>query len=255
MRQDLAEEKYIDYKNYKFTVSELLLNIFLGAFLCFMIGHFFYDSMIVSIILFAFIPFFLKYRRKEYGIRRQKDLSMQFKDAICSISANQKAGYSVENSFKEAWSDMARFYGSKSIICKELNHIRRGLENNRVLEQMLLELGDRSGVDDIRQFGEVFMIAKRNGGNLTEVIELTASMIEQKADVEKEINVMISSRKMESNIMSIVPFAMILYMKITSEGFFDGLYHNLPGVVIMSLCLAIYIAAYLISRRLVDIRI
>ena len=202
-----------------------------------------------------FIPVFLRYRRKEYGRRRRSELGLQFKDAVSSISANQKAGYSIENAFREAWRDMTLLYGSRGIIVRELDHIRRGLDNNLVLEQMLLDLGARSGVDDIRQFGEVFAIAKRSGGNLTETIEMTAGMIDQKADVEQEIAVMISSRRMESNVMSLVPFFMILYMDISSAGFFDDLYHNVAGISIMTVCLAIYVSAYLISQRLVDIRI
>ncbi|MCR5509515.1 MAG: type II secretion system F family protein [Lachnospiraceae bacterium] len=256
MRQAYApEEKRIDYRNYRFTLSELILNVLIGLMLAWAIGHFFYDSLIVSAGLLVFIPAFLRYRRIDYGTRRRNELGMQFKDAVASISANQKAGYSIENSFREAWKDMTLLYGTRGIIVKELNHIRRGLDNNLVLEQMLLELGARSGVDDIRQFGEVFAIAKRSGGNLTETIEMTAGMIEQKADVEQEIAVMISSRKMESNVMSLVPFFMILYMDLSSAGFFDELYHNVAGIAIMTVCLAIYVSSYLIAQKMVDIRI
>ena len=251
----LREEKHIDYSNYHFTPSELILNILIGMILAWAIGHFFYDSLIVSAGLLILMPFFLRYRRIDYGKRRRDELKVQFKDAVISISSNQKAGYSIENSFREAWKDMVLLYGPKSIIAKELDYIRRGLNNNLILEQMLTDLGDRSGVDDIRQFGEVFAIAKRSGGNLTEMIEMTAQVIEEKVDVEQEIAVMISSRRMESNVMSLVPFFMIFYMSVTSEGFFDGLYHNIAGIVIMSGCLAIYVSAYLISQRLVDIRI
>lgn len=251
----IEEEKQVDYENYRFTVPELVLNVLISLIIIWAIGHFFYDSFLAMVGMVVFIPFFLKYRCKEYGKKRRDELRIQFKDAVNSISANQKAGYSIENSFREAYRDMNLLYGSRSIMCRELDFIRRGLDNNLVLEQMLLNLGERSGLDDVRQFAEVFAIAKRNGGNLTEMIEMTAEMIEQKSDVEQEISVMISSRKMESNIMSLVPFMMIFYMSVTSDGFFEGLYHNLAGIAIMTACLVIYVAAYLISQRLVDIRI
>lgn len=256
MQQEFTgSEKRIDYSDYRFTFSELILNILLGGILAWAIGHFFYDSLFVSAALLVFMPVFLRDRRKGYGKKRRDELKVQFKDAVMSISSNQKAGYSIENSFREAWKDMVLLYGKKSIISGELDYIRRGLDNNLILESMLSDLGERSGLDDIRQFGEVFAIAKRSGGNLTEMIEMTAFVIEEKVDVEQEIAVMISSRKMESNVMSLVPFFMIMYMDLTSEGFFDGLYHNIAGIAIMSVCLVIYISAYLISQRLVDIRI
>ena len=254
-RDLISESGRTNYNTYSFTIPELILNILIAGILVWAIGYFFYDSVVATLLFVPGIPFFMKYRKKEYGKRRRDELRIQFRDAVNSVSANQKAGYSIENAFREAYNDMVLLYGSRSIICKELDYIRKGLSNNLLLENMLINLGERSGIDDVMQFGEVFAIAKRSGGNLTAMIEMTASVIEQKTDVEQEINVMISSRKMESNIMCLVPFFMIFYMSTTSKGFFDCLYHNVVGVVIMTVCLAIYIAAYLISQRLVDIRI
>lgn len=255
LRRDYGKEKLVNYQNYFFTLPELFLNLILGVMVAYSIGHFFYDSLLVSVISLAGLPLFLNYRRKEYGRKRRDELRVQFKDAVNSVSANQKAGYSVENSFREAKHDMVLLYGEKSIICRELDYIKKGLDNNQNLEQMLVSLGRRSGLEDISQFGDIFAIAKRGGGNLTGLIEKTASVIEQKTDVEQEIEVMVSSRKMESNIMSFIPFFMILYMNITSDNFMAGLYHNIAGIAVMTVCLAVYIAAFLISRRLVDIRI
>lgn len=254
-KQGFSNRRLTDYENYHFTIPELILNILYAGIICLAIGHFFYDSYLISIALIIFVPFFLKYRRTEYGKKRRDELKGQFKDAINSVSTNQKAGYSIENSFRECYHDMVLLYGVRSNICKEIDYIRKGLDNNIVIEQMLIDFGRRSGVDDIRQFGEIFAIAKRSGGNLTEMIETTSKMIEEKNDVEQEIKVMISSRKMEANVMSLVPFLMILYMKVTSEGFFDSLYHNLSGVVIMTACLVIYVSAYLLSSKIVDIQI
>lgn len=251
----LPEDKLVDYSKYRFSISELILSILLGGILAWAIGYFFYDSLLVSVVMLAGFPFFLKYMRGVYGEKRRDELKLQFRDAVSAVSANQKAGYSIENAFREAYNDCRLLYGSKSMICRELNHIRKGLDNNLILEQMILSLGERSGIDDIYQFGEVFAIAKRSGGNITEMIDMTASVIDQKIDVEQEIAVMVSSRKMEANLMSCVPFFMIFYMSVTSQGFFDCLYHNIVGVAIMSVCLVVYIAAYLISRRLVNIRI
>ncbi len=42
---------------------------------------------------------------------------------------------------------------------------------------------------------------------------------------------------------------MILYMKITFREFLDVLYGNMAGVVIMTVCLGIYVAAYSLGRK------
>ena len=83
MRRAFAgEEKKIDYKNYRFTAPEFVLNLLIGLILAWAIGHFFYDSLIVSAMASAFIPMFLSYRRKEYGRRRRDELVLQFRGVL-----------------------------------------------------------------------------------------------------------------------------------------------------------------------------
>ena len=90
---------------------------------------------------------------------------------------------------------------------------------------------------------------------MTSVTERTIEMISGKLDVEKEIDVLISARRMEARIMNCVPFFIILYVSLTSRDFFDPLYHNVYGVIVMTVCMAVYVAAYLLSEKIVNIKI
>ena len=62
-------------------------------------------------------------------------------------------------------------------------------------------------------------------------------------------------KKLEQKIMNAVPFLIIFYVSSTSRGFFDVLYHNPAGIVVMTVCLGFYGAAYRLSRRIVEINI
>ena len=90
---------------------------------------------------------------------------------------------------------------------------------------------------------------------MTEILSETADSIEQKSVVDKEIQVILSSKKMEQKIMNVIPFFIIFYISITSRGFFDVLYHNLIGIVIMTFCLVLYLAAFMISQKIVAIEV
>lgn len=244
-----------DYSTYQFTGKERCLVVLEGTVLLLMIGHCFYDSLFASVCMSPGLVWFMKYQKEKYRIRRKHTLRGQFKDAVLAVAANQKAGYSVENAFKEAYTDMRLLYGEGSLICEELLYLIRGIHNNVTIEKLLLSLGERSGIQDIREFGEVFSIAKRSGGNLSRVIEMTAASIEEKINVEQEIQVMISAKKMEANVMSVVPFLIILYLDTTSAGFFDVLYHNPVGIVVMSVCLVVYLVAVLLMQKLMEINV
>lgn len=226
-----------------------------GLGIVLVLAWFFYQSVWAVPFL---VPVFLVYQReKEKALlkRRRKETAGQFKDAILSVSANQKAGYSVENAFRQAYGDMKLLYGEESIICWELYTMIAGLKNNVVLEQLLYDFGKRSGVEDIMEFAEVFAAAKRSGGNLTEVIGRSVAVIEDKIETEKEIQVVISARQMEQKVMNVVPFGILLYISTVSKGFFQVLYKNIIGVAVMTACLAVYLGAVWLSNRIVDIEV
>ena len=196
-----------------------------------------------------------KREKKKKADNRKKELVIQFRDCIRSVVANLKAGYSVENAFKESLTDMRLLYGEQSDMALELVHIVQGVHNNISLEELLLSLGMRSGITDIREFAEVFAIAKRNGGNMTDILVRTAEVIGRKLDIDSEILILISAKKLEQQIMNIVPFAIIIYISVSSPGFFDVLYHNVLGVIIMTLCLLVYLLAYRISTNIINISV
>ena len=244
-----------DYSEYRFKAKDCFLYTVEGIFLIAVISYFFYRSWIACIGLMPVLVLFLKEKKKELAKKQRQELSVQFKDLILAIAANQKAGYSIENAFRESYKDMAMLYGEKSIICTELKYIMAGLDNNVVLEKLLYNLGVRSDLPDVMQFADVFLIAKRSGGSMTDILTKTAAVIDQKTETDKEIQLMISAKKMEQKIMNMVPFLIIFYVGSTSKGFFDVLYHNLIGVIVMTACLGFYLAAYLMSRRIVDIEV
>lgn len=244
-----------DYAEYHLNRKEVILYFTEGTMLAAAIGYFFYQSVIAFVCLIPVIFLFVRQKKQELAKRKRQELNLQFKDLLLSVSANQKAGYSVENAFRESYRDVEMLYGADSPICQEIRHITAGLDNNVVLEQLLYSLGQRSRQPDIMQFADVFMIAKRSGGNMTDILAKTAAVIEQKTETDQEIQLLISARKMEQKIMNIVPFFIIFYVGITSQGFFDVLYHNFIGIIIMTVCLGFYVAAYMLSRRIVEIEV
>ncbi len=182
-------------------------------------------------------------------------LGQQFKDALLSVSTAMRAGYAAENAFGEAYQDMLLLYGKKSLICHALSQVLSGLQNRRMIEDMLQDLGERSGNEDILEFAGVFRTAKRSGGNMTQILTRTAEVIARRIEVEQEIEVLLSAKKMEAKIMEVVPFFIISYVGITSKGFFDPLYHNPFGIGMMSACLVLYLIAYTLLEKIINIKI
>ena len=255
-RRDYRETTGKAWKIYRQqSLSQQIFLLAQGISLILFAAMFFYRSIVAALILLPLL-FPIYKRQKRIAIeKKRKTLTIQFKDLMESVMTSLKAGYSAENAFGEAYREMAFLHGKHSAICKELFRIESGLRNNIPLEKLLLRLASDSGVEEIREFAEVFAIAKRSGGNMIEIMERTVNLISSRLEVEKEIDLILSAKKMEQKIMDVVPFLIIAYIGFSSQGFFDVLYHNPVGILIMSVCLAVYIAAFMLSEKIIQISV
>ena len=242
-----------DYDDYRLQWSEKLLYLAQGMGILALLSYVFYRSWIVVFLLLPTLLPYLNYRCKSCIRKRKEELTLQFREMMHAVIAGLQAGYSVENAFLHTYEDMKLLYGRNAMITEELLQINRELRNNRNLEDLLSDLAMRSHIRDIRDFAEVFRIAKRSGGDLPGILKNTADLISDKIEVRREIATQISAKKMEQKIMDLVPFGIILYIDATTPGFFDPLYHNAAGIALMSALMVVYVIAYRMAEKILDI--
>ena len=156
---------------------------------------------------------------------------------------------------REALKDLKGIYKKEDTILRELTYMIRQLQMNVTAETVLNDFAARTKDEDVQTFVTVFSIAKRSGGDTLDMIRSVVRQMGDKIDVEREIDTLMSGKKMELQIMTVIPLAMILYMKISFPEFLDVLYGNTLGVIIMSVCLLIYLVAYEMGKRIVEIEV
>ncbi len=166
-----------------------------------------------------------------------------------------RSGYSVENAVTSATEDMKALYGENDIIVREMRLISGGLKFRKPVEELFAELGERSCLEDVKLFAELLSIGKRMGGGMGKILQDTRNIICEKIGTEQEIDEQLASRRYEHKIMSIVPAAVILYLRLTFSGFIEQLYGNAAGIIIMTCALAVYAAAYYLGACMIKIEV
>ncbi len=232
--------------NLRENITRLLTALFLTLFLCW----FFYRSLKALPVLLPVGAVYLLGKEKDDRQKKKEDLRRQFQDMVRSLAASLRAGYAVENAFSESYGEMLSLYGRDAEICMALRRILVGLKNNITVETLMDQFAYSSGVEEVYEFAEVFRAAKKSGGNLAEIMDRTAGMIGERIDTADEIKVAIAAKEMEQRIMNVVPFGIVFYISLTSPGFFDGLFGNSTGMLIMTGCLVLYLGAYILGRKM-----
>lgn len=244
-----------DYNQYQMLLTEKIR--YLGEYIVLsgVISYLFYQSIQAFLIGFLFCPFFFRKKKKACIKKRKNILRMQFKDCLLSVSGAMRAGYSVENAWKEAEKDMEQQYGKESDICRELRHMNSQVDCNVPLEQVLDSLARRSHIEDIENFSGIFGFAKRSGGDFTRIIGNSVRQLRDKMELKDEIETVIGAKQMEQKVMNVVPLFILAFVNTISSDFLKTLYHNTAGVLIMSVALILYVVAYLWSEKIVDIEV
>lgn len=221
----------------------------------FILNYFFYQSF------WAFFPLLcigiLYYRmEKKFLYQRKRDQAReQFKELMLLVSTGQKAGYSAENAFLSSYDDMKALYGEDSSICRMICILKSGRKNNIPFTGLWKRMGQQLNIGEISEFACIYEIAHKSSGNMAAIMEKTALIIVHKIETDNEIKVLLSARRLEQKIMNVMPFFIMLYISVTSPGYFKGLYHSIQGILVMSICLGIYLGAYALSVQIISIEV
>lgn len=245
----------IEYDVYRLSFIEYLLYGIIYLSTSTIVSFLFYDSLIPVIAIIPFIIIYYKYISNFLCEKRKDNLILQFRDMLHSVSTSLNSGYSIENSIKEANNEMTILYGRTSYICNEIDLMLKKLAINIPVQKIFSDFSIRSQCSDIIIFSQILTIAKRNGGDLIAIIKSSSRTIAEKIDINREIAAALSSRKYEQNIMFLMPIVIMIYIRLSSDGFFEPVYHNITGILIMSLCLIIYISAVVIGLKLSTVKI
>lgn len=197
---------------------------------------------------------FLPMRVEQIIEKRRQQVSLQFRDMLDSLNTSLGAGKNVPESFMTVYGDLKVQYEEGSYILNELEVIIAGMRNNVDIEDMLYDFGERTGIDDIKSFANVFKISYRKGGNMKDIIRNTYNILSDKMAIQEEIETIVASNKMEQNIMIVMPIALIGIIKFMSPDFADN-FTSATGLISTTIGIVLFGVAYWLGKEFLNIKV
>lgn len=244
-------------KNKKFRLSRREMGVvFLkAAGLTAAIMILFYRSF-WAMVLFPVIYSFELWQARRIGIaKKENQLREEFLHGISVLNASLQAGFSMENAWREVEKEIKHLYGEKSQFYQELKEINQRTAHNTPIEKLFLQFAYRCKLEEMIQFAELLEFGKRSGGNWKKVIEVTVSQMTERQEAKQEIEVMVAEKKMEQEIMNLLPLGLLAFLQFSAWDYMEVLYHNWFGVIAMSLFLVAYVVAFLLSQKILKVRL
>ena len=255
MHLKIQENLISDYDVYYLSTEDLVSGALNASVYAVLISIAFYNSIVVLIIsipIAIVFPFFMK---KEYIKKRKDKLLSEFKDFLRIIKSFLEASYSIENAFALSVKELTMLHGRDSMIVKEIKAIVSKLKINKPIDLAFKNFADKTHIEDIIDFSEVFIIAKIHGGNISKIIGNTINVINDKIEVKIEIDTVTASKRFEQKLMNLLPFLIIIYMNISSSSFLRPLYTTIEGRLLMTFALFVYFISIMFSKKILQIEV
>ena len=167
----------IDYSRYNFSLKEWIQTVLEIAILTVIVDYLCYRSFWFLLMGIPAGIWYIRWKKKEKIDKRKKRIAYHFQDVLHGLQTAVRAGYDMERAVTECRKELEQIYGTEDELVKELVYMERQMKVGVGVDQLFLDLGLRTGVEDILNFGEIFMISRKSGGNLGDIMEKMARII------------------------------------------------------------------------------
>ena len=261
----------INYNEYYMNIQEKILTFLIGFCGGGILGLIFYGNQFLdeeghatrataigNVVIFIVIgliacKFLFPMRTNSLREKRRKDLRKQFRSFLEALAVSLSSGMNMSDSLLSAHNDLITEFSDDAYIVAEIKEMIDGMQNNIPIEDMMAALGERSSIDDIKNFGVVFELCYRAGGNMKDIVRRTSDIISEKIEIESEIETALTSNKSQFTIMLIIPVGLVFMMRFMMTGFAES-FATVPGVIAITIAVGIFIGAYKLGNKIMDIK-
>ncbi|MCQ2555513.1 MAG: hypothetical protein MJ171_07660 [Clostridia bacterium] len=246
----------MNYEKIDLSDREKLEYLLKGTILSMAVSYLFYNNLWLGIPVA--IVYALSIRRyEEKLIRERKEVLLtQFKDLLYSVSSSVSVGRSLPQALTESIDFWSGTYKESDYIISELRYMTSRInELNMDDVEVLQDFGERSGLDDIKNFALIYRNAKETGFNLVEAITQATALIQDKINLEKELKTALKEKEFESKVITYAPFVIMFFFRLTSKSYLKAFIGTPKGHIIATFALILMLVAKVMSERLVKIEV
>jgi tight adherence protein B len=197
----------------------------------------------LAILIFAFLTV------KSVASREKKRFTSQLPDTLTLTSTSLRAGYSllqaVEAVAQESPEPTRREFG------RALTEIRLG-------RQMIDALGDiavRMESQDFEWAVLAISIQREVGGNLAEVLQTTAEMMNQRDRLRREMKALTAEGRISAVIMGVLPFFLFGLISFVNPSYLAPLYNTPIGLGLVAVAILLIIAGVVWMQKIINIEV
>lgn len=201
-----------------------------------------YREVLAALVLGGPV-FFVERKRR----RRIAEIERQLDGFILALANALKSIPSVTAAFQSVAET------AQSPIREEIELCNREMRVGSTLEEALAHMAERVGSTRLDAALSAVVIGRQLGGNLTRVLENTASSVREMNRLEGVLRTKTSEAKMQLWVIGLAPFLLVVGLSLMSPGYFDALQQSSTGYTIGFAAVGAWLAALFLARKVLAV--
>lgn len=182
-------------------------------------------------------------------------IEIGFKDWLFYVKSGLAAGKSTEHAMLESRDSFLKDIGAENPLSAGLEQVYRGLELHIPAEVCMHQFAEETQIEALDDFAVMFEIGKKQGGRMSGILDRTIQQIAGRIELRQEIYAMVAAKKIEQRIMCAAPFGILFFIGQASKGYFEPLYHNIQGNVVMTGSMLVYLLSVWWGEKMTEVNI
>lgn len=180
-------------------------------------------------------------------VRRLERFNLQLLEALPMMANALRAGFSINQAFESVAE------GTDAPMSQEISLFLQQLRVGVSFSEALAALDERVGSEDLTLVCTAIDIARRSGGNLTEIFDSIAETIRARLRIHQHVRTLTAQGRLQGLIIGAMPFLLGIGMAIFKPNLMLPFLGSLVGVVtVVAVTLMVALGGLLI-RKIVNI--
>lgn len=199
----------------------------------------------LGLVLGALTPrIYLNYKRDA----RLQALNLQLGDALTIMANGLRAGFGFQQAMDTVRNELPDPISSEfSWTIQEMN---LGFSH----EEALLNLGRRTGSEDLDMIITGIIIQRQVGGNLAQILDNISETIRERTRIKREIKVLTAQGRLSGLIIGLLPLVLIVFMLMINPSYFTVMIKDMRGIIMLGTAVCLEIIGFILIRKIIDIR-
>ena len=171
----------------------------------------------------------------------------QLTEALGTMSNALRAGFSISQAFESvAESDLHPISDEFALLLQQL---RVGMS----FDDALASLDKRIGSDDLTLVVTAIDIARKTGGNLTEIFDRISDTIRGRMRIERRVRTLTAQGRLQGIVVSLMPFGLGVVMTVMKPNLMMPFLTSFKGIACIVLALILVICGWFVIRKITRI--